>query len=253
VAAGRSSEVLTVFGRMPVLEALDDDRVAVRRVLVARTARGEAVEEILAAAARRGLRVARVAPEKVTRVSGNGRHDQGVVAEVAAPALEELSAWLGRRGPGAPAAVLVLDGVTNPANVGMIVRTATAAGLHGLVLPRAGSPEVGPLVVKASAGVALDATILRCPTAGAGVEALGQAGFTVYGLGAGAATTLFDAELATRAAFVLGNETAGISPAVAGGVDAWLSLPLHNGVESLNVASAAAVVAYELVRRRGAG
>jgi 23S rRNA (guanosine2251-2'-O)-methyltransferase len=244
------SEVVTVFGRMPVLEALDDERVAVRRVLVARTARGDSVDDILAAAARRGLKVARVAPEKVTRVSGNGRHDQGVVAEVAAPSLDDLDDWLSRLGSGAPASVVVLDGVTNPANVGMIVRTVTAAGLHGLVLPSAGSPEVGPLVIKASAGVAFDAPIQRCATAREGVGALAAAGFTVYGLRGDDATTIYDADLADRAAFVLGNETQGISPAVGERVDTWLSLPLHNGVESLNVASAAAVVAYELVRRR---
>ncbi|HUF32246.1 MAG TPA: RNA methyltransferase [Acidimicrobiales bacterium] len=250
MAGTGASEVVTVFGRMPVLEALDDDRVAVRRVLVARTARGDSVDDILAAAARRGLKVTRVAPEKVTRISGNGRHDQGVVAEVAAPALEDLEAWLARLGPGAPASVVLLDGVTNPANVGMIVRTVTAAGLHGLVLPQAGSPEVGPLVIKASAGVAFDAAIQRCPTALAGVEALAAAGFAVYGLRGDDATTIYDTELADRAVFVLGNETVGVSPVVAERVGTWLSLPLHNGVESLNVASAAAVVAYELVRRR---
>lgn len=246
----RLGDVVTVFGRMPVLEALADDRVAVRRVLLARTARGDSVDEILAEAARRGLKVTRVAPEKVTRVSGNGRHDQGAVAEVAAPGLEELDSWLDRLGWGATASLLLLDGVTNPANVGMIVRTVTGAGLAGLVLPRAGSPEVGPLVIKASAGVAFDATILRCPTAPDAVDALLAAGFSAYGLRGGDAIDLFTADLADRAVFVLGNESAGISPAVAERMTGWLSIPLSGGVESLNVASAAAVVSYEVVRRR---
>jgi 23S rRNA (guanosine2251-2'-O)-methyltransferase len=243
-------ETVTVFGRMPVLEALADDRVGVRRVLLARTARGDSVDEILAAAARRGLKVTRVAPEKVTRVSGNGRHDQGAVAEVAAPSLEELDEWLDRLGWGASASLLLLDGVTNPANVGMIVRTVTGAGLSGLVLPRAGSPEVGPLVIKASAGVAFDATILRCPTPVEAVDVLLAAGFAAYGLRGSDAEDLFTADLSARAVFVLGNETTGISPAVAERMTGWLSIPLSGGVESLNVASAAAVVAYEVVRRR---
>src|SRR5687767_7386157 len=119
---------------MPVLEALRNPAVAVERVLVARSARGDTIDELLAAARDRGVTVQKVAPEKVTRVSGNGRHDQGVVAEVAAPGVAELGEWLGAGH--VPRHLLLLDGVTNPANVGMIVRTVTAAGLDGLVLPR---------------------------------------------------------------------------------------------------------------------
>lgn len=237
---------------MPVLEALRDDGVSVRRVLVARNARGDSVDDILAEVARRGLKAARVTPEKITRVSGNGRHDQGVVAEVAAPGIEDLDDWLVRLGPGTATSLVVLDGVTNPANVGMIVRTVTAAGLGGLVLPQAGTPEVGPLVIKASAGVAFDATILRAATALAAVEAVADAGFAVHGLRGEGAEVLFDAELADRACFVLGNETHGVSAAVGEQVTSWLSIPMSGGVESLNVASAAAVVAFELVRRRRA-
>lgn len=234
---------ITVFGRRPVLEALLDEAVVVEKVLLARSARGDSVDEIVAAAARRGVRVQRVAPEKVTRVSGNGRHDQGVVADIDAPGMGELDAWL----PGAPArcALLVLDGITNPANVGMVVRTATAAGLDGVVLPRAGSPDVGPLVIKASAGVAFRATVLQCATATSGVAALRAAGIEVVGL-RGGDESLFDAPVGDRVALVLGNETDGVSV----DVDRWLSIPLANDVDSLNVAVAAGIVAYEVARRR---
>ena len=234
---------LTVYGRMPVLEALLDEAVVVEKVLLARSARGDSVDEIVAAASRRGVRVQRVAPEKVTRVSGNGRHDQGVVADIVAPGMGELDAWL----PGAPArcALLVLDGVTNPANVGMVIRTVTAAGLDGVVLPRAGVPDLGPLVIKASAGVAFRATVLQTPTAAAAVDSLRAAGVEVIGL-RGGGESLFDAAIGDRAAFVLGNETDGVSV----DVDRWLSIPLANDVESLNVAVAAGIVAYEVTRRR---
>ena len=237
---------LTVYGRMPVLEALSDERVRVERVLVARTARGESVDEILAAARRRGVAVQRVAPEKVTRVSGNGRHDQGVVADVSAPGVVELADWA----PPSVASVVLLDRVTNPANVGMVVRACTAAGLEGVVLPRAGVPDIGPLVVKASAGVAFRAPLLRCPTAVEGVAALAGMGFEVVGLRGDGGTDLWAAPLPDRAAFVLGNETEGVSPAVGGLVGSWVSIPLAGGVESLNVATAAAVLAYEVARRR---
>jgi 23S rRNA (guanosine2251-2'-O)-methyltransferase len=232
---------VTIYGRMPVLEALLDPAIRVDKVLLARTARGDSVDEIIEAARARGVAVQRVAPEKVTRVSGNGRHDQGVVADVDAPGLRELDDEI----PGGRLALLVLDGVTNPANVGMVIRTATGAGLDGVVLPRAGSPDVGPLVVKASAGVAFRANVLQTPTAREAVQRLRRAGLEIVGLRAGG-DSLFDAELPDRVAFVLGNETDGVSV----DVDRWVSIPMANDVESLNVAVAAGIVAYEITRRR---
>ena len=240
-----------VFGTRAVLEALADERVPVERLLVARTARGAAVEEVLAAAAARGLRADRVSPEKVHRASGSPHHDQGVLAEVVAEGIQLLEAWLDRHPPPAPVALLVLDGVTNPANVGMVVRSAAGAGLDGTVLPRSGSPDVGPLLVRASAGVALRAPLLRCATATAAVDALAAAEVTPVGLRAAEAPSLFQAEPPGRAAYVLGSESEGLSPAVAERVHAWRSIPLAGGVESLNVAATAAVVAFEVTRRRG--
>jgi 23S rRNA (guanosine2251-2'-O)-methyltransferase len=250
---GRDERRVRVFGTRAVLEALGDERVPVERLLVARTARGAAVDEVLAAARARGLRSERVAAEKVHRASGSPHHDQGVLAEVVAEGIEPLERWLDRRPRPAPVAVLLLDGVTNPANVGMVVRSVAGAGLDGTVLPRSGSPAVGPLLVRASAGVALRARILRCATAAAAVDALAAAGVTPVGLRAADAPSLFDAEPPPRAACVLGNETAGVSEAVAERVAVWRSIPLAGGVESLNVAAAAAVVAFELARRRRAG
>ena len=231
---------LTIYGRMPVLEALRDPSVAVERVLVARTARGDTVDELLTAARERGITVQKVAAEKVTRVSGNGRHDQGVVAEVAAPGMADLDEWLAAGH--VPRHLLLLDGVTNPANVGMIVRTVTAAGLDGLVLPQAGSPDVGPLVVKASAGVAFRATILSVATA---ADALRLVDVPSIGLRADA-PSVFVGELPERALWVLGSEHDGVTVAC----DEWRSIPMANGVESLNVAVAAGVLAYEVARRR---
>lgn len=241
--------MITLYGRMPVLEALLDSRAEISKVVIARRAQGEAIERIVAAAAQRAVPVEWADAARVTRISRNGRHDQGVVADVASPGLHELEAWLVDRRD--RLAVLVLDGLTNPANVGMIIRTATAAGLDGVVLPRVGSPDVGPLVVKASAGVALSATVLRTQTATAAAAALAAAGVTLVGLEAAAATDLWRVGLPDRVGFVLGNETTGVSPAVSALVDEWCAIPLTGGVDSLNVASAAAVVAFELARRRG--
>jgi 23S rRNA (guanosine2251-2'-O)-methyltransferase len=233
---------------MPVLEALLDPSLVVDKVVLARSASGPSVDDIVRAAGRRGPRVERADATRVTRLSRNGRHDQGVVADVVAPGLADLAAWLA---DGPPATdVVVLDGVTNPANVGMVVRVATAAGL-AVALPRQGSPDLGPLVVKASAGVAFRATVLRCATAADGCRALAAAGWTLVGLEAGAPATVWD-PLPEPVALVLGGETGGIGAEAAALLADRRSIPLRAGVESLNLATAAAVAAFELLRQRRA-
>jgi 23S rRNA (guanosine2251-2'-O)-methyltransferase len=238
---------VTVFGRKPVLEALGDTQLRVDKVILADNARGPAAREILDAASARSVPVERASAHRVKVLAGNGKQDQGVLADVVAPRMRRLSDALSS---GSLSTVLVLDGITTPANVGMILRTATAAGISGIVVPRRGVASLDPLVVKASAGVAFHAPVLRCYTAAEACSDLRSAGFPLYALSASASTSLFTATLPRRAAFVLGGETAGISDEVRPSVTDWLSIPLSGGVESLNVASAAAVLCFDLVRRR---
>jgi len=224
-----------------VLEALRDPAVVVDEVLIARRGAG-LMADVVSLAESQGVAVRRVAPEKVGRVSGDPRNDQGVVAYVMAADAPELSASSLAAVSGV---VLVLDGLTNPGNVGMILRTAVAFGVGAVVLPRVGSPDLGPAVVRASSGVALRAPVLRCATAADGVALLRAGGWRVYGLAAGAAASLWSVEVAERAAFVLGSETHGLSVEV----DELVSIPMAHGVESLNVAVTAGVVCAELARR----
>jgi 23S rRNA (guanosine2251-2'-O)-methyltransferase len=240
---------ITVYGRRPVLEALADQALRVDKVILADDQRGEPARAVLAAAEARGVPVQRASAHRVKVLAGNGRHDQGMLADVVAPRMAPVEEFLGGLAPDARAAVLVLDGVTNPANVGMVLRSATAAGLAGVLLPRRGVPAIDPMVVKASAGVAFRAPVLRAATAADGVAALREAGFGVYGLDA-CGTSLLDAPLPARVALVLGSETAGLSADVRAACTGLLAIPMEGGVESLNVASAGAVAAFELRRRR---
>lgn len=238
---------VTVYGRKPVLEALADRALTVDKVILADTARGPAAREILDAAADRRVPVQRASPHRVKVLAGNGKQDQGVLADVVAPRMRRLTDALDRGST--PASVLLLDGITTPANVGMILRTATAAGLDGIVVPRRGVATIDPMVVKASAGVAFHAPILRCASAAEAAEDLRAAGYPLYGLAADAASSLFTATLPKRAAFVLGGETNGVSPEVDRLLTGRLSIPMPGPAESLNVSSAAAVLCFELVRR----
>lgn len=251
-APSPKDRLITVYGRKPVLEALGDSGLELDKVVLAQRARGRAVDEILDAAGAREVPVHRASAHRVKVLAGNGRHDQGVLADVVAPRMRPLADALdGELGSGCRG-VLVLDRLTNPANVGMVLRTATAAGLDGVVLSRRGVPAIDPLVVKASAGVAFNAPVLRAATAGQACELLARAGFTVLGL-AGAqadAVSLYDSAPPQRVAYVLGNETTGVSDDVRAAVTGWVRIPMAEGVESLNVAAAAAVVCFEWARQR---
>ncbi|MGB7794663.1 MAG: RNA methyltransferase [Pseudonocardiaceae bacterium] len=249
-AASPRDTFITVYGRKPVLEALIDPALTIDKLIVAEHAHGDTMQEILDAAARRRVPVQRASAHRVKVLAGNGRHDQGILADVVAPRMRPLDGAL--QTLRSPAGILVLDAITNPANVGMILRTATAAGIDGVVLPRRGVPSIDPLVIKASAGVAFHAPVLRSATAEAACAMLLAAGFEVLGLSGSApgVGSLFGDPPPLRVAYVLGNETTGISPAVAAQLSGWVGIPMAGNVESLNVASAAAVVCFEWARRR---
>lgn len=239
-------QFITVYGRMPVLEALQKPDLDVAKVIVADNAHGRAIDQIVDEAHRRDVEVQYTSPARIKRLAGNGKQDQGVVADIAAPRMARLSDYLAKRGE-AHMTLFLLDGVTNPSNVGLILRSATAAGIDGVILPRSGSPHVGPLVIKASAGVAFAASILNSASAAEAASLLRERGFTLYGLTARAKLSIFQADLAPRAVLVLGGETQGSTTFT----DAQLGIPMRNHVESLNVAVAASIAAFEISRRRG--
>lgn len=242
---------VTIYGRKPVLEALTDYDLRVDKVVIAEGLSGATIDEIKEAAADRAVRVQRASPHRVKVLAGNGRHDQGVLADVVAPRMRPLSDALTEPAT-APSKLLLLDGLTTPANVGMILRTATAAGIDGIVLPHRGVATVDPLVVKASAGIAFHAPMLRTRTAGEAAELLTESGYPLFALDANASRSVFDTEFGSRAVFVLGSETAGLSSEVRERIADTIAVPMRGGVESLNVATAAAVVCFEVLRRRNA-
>jgi 23S rRNA (guanosine2251-2'-O)-methyltransferase len=239
------------MGRKPVIEALHDDSLTIEKILVSDKAHGPEIQTITGMAASRRVTIEHVSETKVTAVARSSRHHQGVVADVVAPAMQQLSEFCEqrRRGKDWACSVIVLDHVHNPANVGMILRSATASGIDGVVVPFKGTAEIGPVAIKASAGVAFRAPILRVGDTAEAMELLSEHRFEVFGLHTGG-EPLFDADLPERAAFVVGNESAGLSPEASAACSRTLSIPLDNGVESLNAAVAASLVAYELRRVR---
>jgi len=238
------------MGRKPVIEALHDESLSFDKILVSTKARGPEIDTINGMAASRKIIIERVSDMKVTAVARSSRHHQGVVADVIAPAMQHLDDFCEqrRRGKDWACSLLVLDHVHNPANVGMILRSATAAGLDGIVVPHKGTADIGPVAIKASAGIAFRAPILRAEDTLEALAIMEANRFELFGLDGGG-PSLFDAEIPDRVAFILGNESTGLTENARAACSAIVSIPLKNGVESLNAAVAASLVAYEVQRR----
>jgi 23S rRNA (guanosine2251-2'-O)-methyltransferase len=236
--------MITVYGRKPVLEALGDPALDCRTLHLATSNRGGGIiTELRRAASARGVELREHSREALARISRNGRQDQGVALDIGCPAMRELGDYLAQP-LREPARLLALDGVTNPQNMGMVLRSACAAGCSGILYADRGNPALGPLVIKASAGAVFRAPLLRCSDIPGAVSACLAQGFRLYRLQAQGDGTLFDCDFAPRALFVLGGESSGLSDSICNmpGVD--LAIPMAHGVESLNVAVTAALVAY---------
>lgn len=144
--------------------------------------------------------------------------------------------------------VFALDGVENPRNLGLVARTLAAVGAGPMVVPSQGSANPGAAYLEASAGFGHLVPLVRVPKLVDALRVLKEDGYWVYGLDAQGERSLFGHELADRTVFVLGNETKGLRPTVRNAVDQVLTIPMDPKVESLNVAVAAALCAFEALR-----
>jgi 23S rRNA (guanosine2251-2'-O)-methyltransferase len=235
--------LLTLYGRKPVLEALQNDEVRLERLhLSSRNKPAGILDEILALAEQRGAEIRYHQPLELSRISRNSQQDQGVAADLYCPAHQHFDDFLAN----APAQfrVMMLDGLTNPQNLGMIIRSVAASPLDGLILSEKDNTRISPLVIKASAGALFRAPLIRCRSNQSALTALKEHGASVYGLSGNAPTSLFDTALKDPAVLILGGETQGVSSNLAQQIDQFLHIPMNRGVESLNVAISASLAAY---------
>jgi len=236
--------VLTVYGRKPVLESLQDATLQCHAVHLAHSNREDGiVAEIRQRAHNLGVPIKLHSREELARISKNGKQDQGVAVDIVCPSFRRLEDYLVDNAV-RPRRLLALDGITNPQNLGMIIRSATAGDIDGIIVPRRGTAALGPLVIKASAGTLYRAPLLLCQSL---PEALGlcqERGAQICILDAGAKHSLFQHSRQEFCVYVLGNESEGVSAQVRTLADTALSIPMRNGVESLNVAVAASLIAF---------
>jgi 23S rRNA (guanosine2251-2'-O)-methyltransferase len=229
-----------VEGRNAVRELL---RAGTRRVRDVWLSVDDAEIESLAAAARVAIR--RVSRTELDR-EARSEAPQGVLAHAAPLAEVPLEALCTTA-----AFLVVLDGVTDPQNVGALLRTAAVAGATGVVLPRHRAAHVTPTVAKAAAGAIEYLPISVVAGIPSAMQVLAERGVWTVGLDAGAAHSVWDLEVATAAvALVLGAEGSGLSRLVRNRCDLVVSIPQRSPLDSLNVSAAGAVAMFEVARRR---
>jgi 23S rRNA (guanosine2251-2'-O)-methyltransferase len=194
-----------------------------------------------------GLRV-QLKPERALTEEVGTRDHQGVVARVAPYRYADAYELAGADTP----LIVCLDQVTDPHNLGAVARTAEGAGATGVVVPAHGSARVTPAVARASAGAVEHLAIAVVPNLARYLTDVKGADLWVWGAASDNGTSLWASDLDGGVAFVLGAEGRGLRPLVRRACDGIISIPLGGRIESLNVSVAAALLLYEVRRRRGA-
>jgi 23S rRNA (guanosine2251-2'-O)-methyltransferase len=244
-----SSEV--VAGRNAVVEALRADVPVTTMYVAGRIDADDRVREALKTAAERGIPILETPRGELDRLTDGAVH-QGLAVQVPPYAYVDATDLIDPQAPGIPL-VVALDGVTDPRNLGAVIRSVAAFGGHGVVLPERRSAGMTASAWKTSAGAAARVPVARVPNLTRSLEAFQKAGFFVLGLDMDGDVDLPGLALATEpVVVVVGSEGKGLSRLVRETCDQVVSIPMSSGVESLNAGVAAGVTLYEIARQRAA-
>jgi 23S rRNA (guanosine2251-2'-O)-methyltransferase len=241
----------SIEGKHAVLEALRSGTSVRRITLASGLESSPAVDEIRELAVSRGIPVDVRDRKDLDAQSVRGAH-QGVVAEVAAFAYTPLAALLDETDDAPESLVVVLDHVTDPGNLGAIIRSVEALGADGVVVPKARAAGIGPVALKTSAGSALHLPIVQVANVSRTIDELKKRGYWVAGASAEGETDAGEAALEGRLVIVVGSEGEGLSRIVEQACDFIVRIPTTGRTASLNVAQAATILAYEWSRSRDA-
>ncbi len=236
-------------GRNPVLEALRAGR-ELDKILIAKGVREGSVGKIRALARENGIVVQEVDRKKLDQLSETGAH-QGVMAYAAAAGYVTVDEMIARARQRAEQPFLVIaDEVEDPHNLGALLRTANAAGAHGLIIPKRRSAGLGAVTAKASAGAVEFTPVAKVANLVQTIEALKKENIWVIGADMDGAKTLYEQDFGGAVAIVVGSEGRGISRLIKEACDFLVRIPMAGEITSLNASVAGALLMYEVVRSR---
>ena len=246
-----------VWGIHPVHEALKACPQAIREIVVDRDKSGYRLEQILELAEKYAIPVSFL-PGKYKPAFGKSaeQHEQessqGVSARIILPSLTlaELLHKLSKLS--GPPLLLALDSIQDPHNLGAIIRSAVAAGVNGIILPKDRSASITGTVIKISAGSVFHIDICRVTNLVNSFKVLKENGIWIFGTTKDAAQTIFDTDFTVPACLVIGSEGKGLRPLVAEHCDLSISIPMQSSLDSLNASVAAGIILFETVRQRRA-
>ena len=242
-----------VFGLHAVDALLRRQPESVSRVLLQAGRRDKRIAALRELAANQGVAVEELPRDALDR-KVSGRH-QGAVAEVigATRAWDESMLWQRLAELERAPLVLVLDGVTDPHNLGACLRSADAAGVDAVIVPRDKSADLTPTVRKVACGAAETVPFVRVTNLARALEGLKERGIWLYGAAGEAEASLYDSDLSGPAAIVMGAEGGGLRRLTREACDHLVKLPMAGSVSSLNVSVATGICLFEVVRQRRAG
>ena len=237
-----------VFGRHAVVEALQTpDRV--NRVFIQEGTSGRDAAKVIELAREKGIQVQTVPKTKIEDLVGNAVH-QGLVASIAAYEYADLEdVFKKAEEKGEDPFIVILDGVEDPHNLGSILRTADATGVHGIIIPKRRSASLTATVAKASTGAIDHVPVVRVTNLTQTIEQLKARGIWVFGTDMNG-TDYRKWNTSGPLAIVMGNEGKGVSRIVKESVDEMVTIPMVGHVQSLNASVASALMMYEVFRNR---
>ena len=238
-----------IEGRNAVTEALRAG-ASIDKLYIAKGETDRTLGRIAAQAKKAGAVVMEADRRKLDAMSATHSH-QGVIAVAAAApyaTVEDILQAAAARGE--PPLLVVCDELSDPHNLGAVIRTAECAGAHGVIIPKRRSAGLTAVVAKTSAGAVSYLPVARVPNLPAALKALKKQGVWVFGTAAGGPVPLYEADLRLPAAIVIGSEGDGMGRLVQESCDFLVSIPMHGRISSLNASAAAAILLYEAVRQR---
>ncbi|MEB3278731.1 MAG: 23S rRNA (guanosine(2251)-2'-O)-methyltransferase RlmB [Lyngbya sp.] len=239
-----------IYGRHTVLAALENQRSLNRIWIIPQLQSDNRFQKGLSIAKANGTLIDRVSNQRLDQIAPGTNH-QGIVAQVSPYEYQELSELIDLAQAASSQPVIVMaEGLSDPHNLGAIIRTSEAMGVQGLILPQRRAVGITSTVMKVAAGALETFPVARVVNLNRALEELKQAGFWIYGTSAKAEQALYTVEFSGPVVLVVGSEGQGLSRLIEASCDVLVSIPLVGQTPSLNVSVATGMALYEIYRQR---